>query len=185
MSDLIQITYRPIDQWPRQETRLRQSSPFRANWQSTKDLLKSEIRALRGRHLIIGLSVKESEIRNDGQLRQRTRPSDPRVMIGFDTRQYGWLYYFDDLYDRWHGNARAIARAIALTLRDLRLAGQRGAIQGEQYVGSKKAIEGHSPGATRQGALSEASPYRQPRRGTSSSAPSWGRPVCLRLRLWP
>jgi len=54
----IDATFRPIEKWPGELTRSRRRSPFRASWGMTLDLLKTEIRHLRGRQVVIEMDLR-------------------------------------------------------------------------------------------------------------------------------
>lgn len=134
----MKVTFRPIDEWPREETERRLASPYTVGWGQTLPLLKRELANLGAEHVVVRLALKENRIRSDGWPRADARPTDPRVIVSFRHPQQGWVSYPADLYDDWEGNMRAIA----LTLHDLRLAGQRGVLRmGEQYVGSLLELE--------------------------------------------
>lgn len=86
--------------------------------------------------VVVKLALTERDIRRDGWPRRDARPAHPGVIIEFDSR-HGWLRYYDDQYTTWQDNLRALA----LSLEALRALGRWGALRGEQYVGSRPAIE--------------------------------------------
>lgn len=134
----MEVTFRPIgERWPREETDPRLPSPYKVGWGETLKLLKRELAHLGAEHVVVSLALKENRIRSDGWPRADARPSDPRVIVAFQHPREGWVEYPADLFDDWEGNMRAIA----LTLHDLRLAGQRGVLRSEQYRGSRPDLE--------------------------------------------
>lgn len=150
----MKVTFRPIDEWPREETEERLPSPYTVGWGETLVLLKGELAKLGAEHVVVQLALKENRIRSDGWPRADARPTDPRVIVSFQHPRQGWVSYPADLYDDWEGNMRAIA----LTLHDLRLAGQRGVLRmGEQYVGSLLELEAGALGI--EGEAGEGSAY--------------------------
>lgn len=131
---MLQYQFRPIDQWPGKATTSRESSPFRAAWSSTLDLLEKELRYLHAKDVVMQADVELREIRNDGMLRSDARPRSPRVILSFESK-HGTLSYACDRYSDWQGNVRAIA----LTLESLRAVERYGATRGgEQYKGWAK-----------------------------------------------
>ncbi len=132
-------TFRPIGEWPRpRETDPRRPSPYEIGWKQTLEDLKRELRHLGAEHVVVRLDLAENRIRQDGWPRQDARPRSPRVIVEFQRPDGRWLRYPCDTFDDWQGNMRAIA----LTLQDLRRAGNRGALfSGEQYEGSTLELE--------------------------------------------
>lgn len=111
--------------------RSRKSSPFRAKWSATLDLLESELVHLKGKELVLQADVRLDEIRNDGMLRADARPATPRVILSFESK-YGPLSYPSDAFLDWQSNVRAIA----LSLEALRTVDRYGVTQrAEQYRG--------------------------------------------------
>jgi len=130
----MRIQYRPLPAvWPfGTPTDPRKESRFRAGYSATLELLRRELRELEaGDVVVIEGGYRESDIRIDGYPRATARPSDPSVIISFDSR-YGRLRYGCDRF--WEHDANL--RAIALTLEALRAADRYGATKrGEQYAG--------------------------------------------------
>lgn len=139
----MEATFRPIGEWPRsEETDPRRPSPYEIGWKQTLEDLKRELAHLGAEHVVVRLDLAENRIRRDGWPRQDARPQSPRVIVEFQRPDGRWLRYPCDTFDDWQGNMRAIA----LTLQDLRRAGNRGALAaGEQYEGS--ALELEAPGS--------------------------------------
>lgn len=133
------VTFRPIEEWPRpEETDPRRPSPYEIGWGQTLVDLKRELAHLGAEHIVVSLDLAEHRIRRDGWPRQDARPSSPRVIVEFQRPDGRWLRYPCDTFDDWQGNMRAIA----LTLQDLRRAGNRGALAlDEQYAGSTLELE--------------------------------------------
>jgi len=131
------VTFRPIDQWPQPPTKARRRSQFKAGYSSTLELLDRELGHLNARRVVVQLHLEEREIRLDGMPRANTRPSSPGVILSFESK-HGPLRYLTDVFDRWEDNLRAIA----LGLEALRKVDRYGITRrGEQYTGWR-AIEG-------------------------------------------
>jgi hypothetical protein len=115
------------------------ASLFKGSWSSTLDLLEREIRALRGRDVIIEVDVTDgSQIRNDGRLRADARVRTSAVRVVFESK-HGPLQYATDVFPYWQDNVRAIA----LGLEALRRVDRYGiAKRGEQYTGWKQLGSG-------------------------------------------
>lgn len=145
----MRVTYRPIGKdWPGERTpwAARKRSPFtRAGrydgtsysgggpvpWNDTLLLLDRELAALGATEVVFQIDLIERDIRLDGMPRSDARPSDPAVIISFDSR-YGPLRYFCDRFEKWQDNVRAIA----LGLEALRKVERYGITKrGEQYLG--------------------------------------------------
>lgn len=136
----MQYTTRPLSDraWLRAPA-LRRRSQFSAPWGATLDLLGAELRHLRADHVVIGMDISESEIRNDGLPRASAAPRTPAVEVAFDSK-YGPLIYRCDAFtagvrdraDSWQHNVRSIA----LTLQSLRAVDRyQASARGEQYTG--------------------------------------------------
>ncbi|MCI0489365.1 MAG: hypothetical protein L0229_22460 [Blastocatellia bacterium] len=65
--------FKPILTWPRPFTKSRRSSPFKAKYNATLDLLDRELHALSARNIVIQTYMAESDIRIDGLPRANTR----------------------------------------------------------------------------------------------------------------
>lgn len=125
------LTFRPIDQWPGEMTQARRWSQFSANYTSTLNLLYRELSNLQATNVVIQLTLSESEVRLDGLPRGRARPSHPGVILAFDS-VHGPLKYATDIFHEWQDNLRAIA----LSLEALRKVDRYGVSKrGEQYTG--------------------------------------------------
>lgn len=119
-------------------------TPFGAPWTNTKDELRRELVALRAHQVVLELDVAETQIRDDGQLRARTRVYSPAVRLLAETKQ-GPLTLATDEFDGpgdvgWHSNVRAIVR----TLEALRMIDRYGVQRGAQYAGYRAIGAGSS-----------------------------------------
>lgn len=105
---------------------------FKATLAATMELLEAELRHLEAREpIVIEAGYRPHEIRLDGKPRSGARPSDPAVIISFESR-LGPLRYASDAYATHERNLRAIA----LTLEHLRAVDRYGVTKrGEQYQG--------------------------------------------------
>lgn len=107
------------------------SSPFRAAFRRTVELLIDELRQLHARHVVIELDVRERDIRLDGYPRADAKVGVPAVVVSFESK-HGPLRYATGEYDDWQDNLRAIA----LSLNALRSVDRYGVSRrGEQYRG--------------------------------------------------
>jgi hypothetical protein len=126
--------FRPIQQWPGENTRNRRASNFSASWSSTLSLLDRELSQLGAKNVVIQMAVAEGEIRNDGYPRANARPVHPGVIVSLDSA-YGPLSYPCDTFTSWQDNLRAVA----LALEALRAVDRYGVTKrGEQYTGWKQ-----------------------------------------------
>ena len=124
----------PIEQWPGEPTRRRERSRFRASWSMTLDLLKTELRHLGAKNVLIEIDMPERMIRLDGYPRADARADGPGVILSLESR-HGPLRYPCDRFTDWEDNVRAIA----LSLQALRAVDRYGVTRrGEQYTGWKK-----------------------------------------------
>lgn len=154
------ITYRPIDKWPGEQTRDRQWSRFKARWDDTLVLLERELGYLEAKNVIFQVALREDDFRKyDGQPKTNSRASHPGVILAFDSK-YGPLKYATDTFTDFQDNVRAIA----LGLEALRKVDRYGITKrGEQYTGWKAL-----PAST------------QPAMSTEAAArfiAFWGRPI--------
>ena len=123
----------PID-WRGPRTVKRKPSPFRASWSQTVALLHRELVHLGATDILLQLAVRDRDIRLDGWVRANASPSDPGVVLTFESRDYGALSYPCDRFTSWQDNVRAIA----LALEALRKVDRYGVTRrGEQYRGWK------------------------------------------------
>lgn len=131
----MQFTYRPLPTWPHPVTpadRRRSRWTFKASWSDTLRLLEDELWRIDGRNVVIGIGLREGDVRKDGLPRADARPvSHPGVELTFDSR-FGRLTYATDAHELWQHNVRAIA----LSLQALRAVDRYGVSRrGEQYAG--------------------------------------------------
>lgn len=127
------LTTRPIDSWPRPETRGRGYSPFKATYRSTLALLDRELSMLNAKNAVLQIDVREIDLRLDGQLRANARAQGPRVCLAFDSK-HGPLKYHCDRWNDWQANLRGIALGLEAQ-RKLERYGITS--RGEQYTGWK------------------------------------------------
>ena len=138
-----EVTFRPIDRWPGEQTKRRQRSRFDSAWGDTLELMQRELRHLRAKGVVVLLALGEDDIRLDGRPRANARPEHPGVILAFDS-PYGPLKYPCDTFTTWQDNFRAIA----LALEALRKVDRYGVTKrGEQYTGWR-ALPGPSGEAT-------------------------------------
>lgn len=130
----MEVRFRPLTTWPGERVKRRQRDRFDTGFTVTLDLLKRELRHLSARNVVIELALTEADIRTtDGWPRASARPSDPGIVISFDSR-YGPLRYATDAFFDWQANIRAVA----LGLEALRKVDRYGITKrGEQYSGWK------------------------------------------------
>lgn len=131
----LEVSFRPISSWPGESTRNRRSSPFRARWSDTLELLKREIGMIRqrGTPVVLEVALREQDIRLDGFPRANARPAHPGVILNVESK-WGPLRYPCDTFPSWDDNLRAIA----LALEALRKVDRYGVTKrGEQYAGWK------------------------------------------------
>jgi hypothetical protein len=137
----------PIQRWPGEPTKNRQAAPFfttgpateygyrprrgGVDWSATTTLLERELRELRAKNILLQMFVTQRDCRNDGWIRADARPSEPGVILTFDSK-HGPLSYPCDTFRDWQSNVRAIA----LALEALRKVDRYGVTKrGEQYTG--------------------------------------------------
>lgn len=127
------VTVRPIHNFGA-ETHERRRSPFSATFGTTIGELSRELRALGATRIVLGLGLRESQIRHDGLPRADARTDDPRVQLAFETMFGESLVFNVDAFRDWRDNLRAIA----LGLESLRRVDRYGITRsGEQYRGWK------------------------------------------------
>lgn len=143
---MIEIRFRPMPIWPYPTTpdyARRSPWAFKAEWHKTLALLRREVSEIGvpGAVVLIGIGLREHEIRQDGQPRANAgQPQHPGVEISFDaligqhqTRRQRLVYHTDTCV-RWRHNVRSIA----LGLEALRAVDRYGiSYSGEQYAGFK------------------------------------------------
>lgn len=131
------MTLRPLQRWPREETRNRARSTFRSTWSATIKLVDRELYYLwPGRYYpssILQIALREQDFRLDGLPRAGAIPTMPGVILNIESDK-GPLSFPCDKFDRWTDNLRAIA----LGLEALRKIDRYGITPGnEQYTGWK------------------------------------------------
>lgn len=128
-------TYRPLPVWPYAERPYRNAT-YRATHGRTLDQLEQEVERLGGREVIIGLVVREADIRMDGMLRGDARPSHPGVEVSFEMPDRLRRVFHTDTHRGYIESWRDNLRAIVLGLAALRAVDRYGISSGvEQYAG--------------------------------------------------
>lgn len=130
----MEYRFKPLDRWPGERTKVRQSARFKSLWGKTQKLLAAELQHLDAKNVIIQADCDESQIRiRDGMLKAGARLNSPGVIISFESK-YGPLSYPCDTFGHYQENVRAIALALEALRKVKRYGvGQRG----EQYRGWK------------------------------------------------
>jgi hypothetical protein len=130
---VVELQARPIDKWPREYTKNRKRSQFKAPYGDTMRLLDQELRHLGAKGVVLLMALREQDIRLDGRPKANTSASHPGVILSFETKN-GPMRFPCDKFDRWDDNLRAIA----LSLEALRKMDRYGVTaSGEQYTGWK------------------------------------------------
>jgi hypothetical protein len=140
---MLNATFRPLDKWPGKHTEPsnRLSSPFKANYNNTLDLLEFELEKLHAKNVIIECQVAREQIRNDGWLKSNSAVAGPAVILTFTRGKDSYRYPCDTF-----ATMQANVRAIALALEALRKIDRYGVTSsGEQYMGFKQLPPGASP----------------------------------------
>lgn len=130
---MLNCRFIPIAKWPSEPTPSwkRTRGQFSASWKSTLELLERELNQLRAKAITVEGFFWQDQIRQDGWPKSNARPTQPGVVLSFDTPK-GRMIFPCDTYLGWESNLRAIA----LTLEDLRAIERRGAVKGQQqYTG--------------------------------------------------
>ncbi|GAA0189695.1 hypothetical protein GCM10008944_01410 [Cytobacillus oceanisediminis] len=137
------------------------ASPFSATWTDTLDVLEREVRALRGRDVVLQLEVLAGQLTKSGQLRARSKAASRAARISFETPD-GPMNFETAAFTRlggvpmtesWQHNVRAIA----LGLEALRKVDRYGIGQGAQYAGYKAL--GAGSGAVAMGGMTTEQAY--------------------------
>lgn len=133
MSDALYRVEPLPPRWPGVETPplKRIAGPFRENWSGTTSLLRTELRQLKAREVVLHMDVRLEHLRADGMVRADARPGPPIVLAlksGADR-----LSFPCDRFNWWQTNVRAIA----LALEALRKVDRYGVQAGRQYEGFK------------------------------------------------
>lgn len=129
----------PIDVWPGEKRPYykRIDSPFGAKWERTLSDMDRELRHLRAKNVLIQGYFRAEQIRVDGWPLSKSSPSEPGVIVSFDSAS-GPLAFPCDTYKTWQDNFRAIA----LGLSALRAVERYGVTRHqEQYRGWAKLPE--------------------------------------------
>ena len=128
---MIEARFVPLERWPGERTRGRQHDRFKSNYIRTLDLLECELKWLRAKDVVIQSGFTRQQLRNDGWPRAGERPTDPGIIISFQSPK-GPLSFPCDRYNDFQANIRAIA----LSLEALRAVDRYGVTrQAEQYKG--------------------------------------------------
>jgi hypothetical protein len=143
------LTFRPLPQWPYPETAKKRPALYRATYARTLQDLEHEIRLLNGSEVIIGVVVDPADIRMDGRLRADAKLRHPGVEVSFEVDRRRLVFHTDvhgGYVNSWQDNLRAIA----LGLEALRAVSRYGITTGlgEQYAGFLK-LETSQPSAER------------------------------------
>lgn len=124
---------KPLLAWPGRLTARRQRSNFSAPWGATLGTLRTELRNLKARTVVLQVAIPEAQFRIDGYPRATARAEHPGIILSMDS-MVGPLSYPCDTFDRWEDNLRGIA----LALEALRKVDRYGVTKrGEQYQGFK------------------------------------------------
>lgn len=130
---MIQLRFVPISQWPGKRNLSPKSSPFRAGYLDTLNLLEEELNKLRAREIVLQAAISWDDIRNDGWPKSNARFLHAGVILTFEAKG-GALSFPCDTYSNWQANLRAIA----LSLEALRSVNRYGVTKrDEQYQGWK------------------------------------------------
>jgi hypothetical protein len=107
----LNITFRPIDRWPREFTKGRRRSPFKGDYNSTMRLLERELRNASAREPIVQVALLPSDFRIDGRPYAGAQYQHPGVIVSF-TKGKMPLAFPCDTYVTWIENLRAVALAL-------------------------------------------------------------------------
>lgn len=132
---MINLRFVPIETWPQERTKFRQSSPFSVKYAKLLDDLEGEVKKLGARDIVVQAGIKRDDIRNDGWPRGGAVFYEPGVILSFLNRKGEEIAFPCDTYNNWQANLRAIS----LTLTALRSIDRYGVSKhAEQYKGWKK-----------------------------------------------
>lgn len=143
MSEFYRIVGLP-DRWPageQQPMSKRPKAPFKAGWTDTIKLLEAEVRALKGRDVLLGLDVRVEDLNRQGGIRADARIRNSAVVLEL-TSGPDRLTFPCDAFDWWQSNVRALA----LALGDLRRVDRYRVNRGMQYQGFKALGSGAPAG---------------------------------------
>lgn len=131
LKNALNLTLRPIQEWPGKPRHDRERGPFSAPMKDTLTVLRRELAALDAKNIVLQIALREQDLRQDGLPRAGAIATHPGIILAFDSR-HGPLRLFFDSFTRWEYNLRAVA----MHLEHLRLAGLYGVgTDGEQYRG--------------------------------------------------
>lgn len=130
--ETIPFRYRPIDDWPGEQTAKRRKATFQRGWASTLRLMTRELGHLEAVNVVCQVALRERDLRiKDGHPKANARAEHPGVILAFESK-FGPLKYATDVFDDFTDNFLAIA----LSLEHLRLVDRYGvSARGEQYKG--------------------------------------------------
>lgn len=125
---------RPIERWPKEQTKNRRHSQFNSTYGQTLRLLDQELRHLRAKNIVLEVALTEKDFRvTDGKPRAKAKYQHPGVILSFDGKNGPMKIPCDTYID-----AEDNLRAIALSLEALRKVDRYGvSTHGEQYRGWK------------------------------------------------
>jgi hypothetical protein len=128
----VDTKFQPLKEWPREKTKEQVRGAFKAGFTDSLELLRTELRHLGTKTLIVCADLDPRQIRNDGFIRSDARPEYSGVRVYFDSK-HGQIDMCCDKFKNWQDNLRGIA----LTLHRLRTAELYGCVssKGEQYAG--------------------------------------------------
>lgn len=129
----MQLTIRPLEKWPRQETVSHRGDPYKASYERTLRDLEHEASMLGVTDgVLIQLDVIESQISIHGALKNGASPRTPKVKVSMEAGTKGTVFFCCDCFTDWRANLRAIVKG----MNHLRMVEQTGIVSaGEQYTG--------------------------------------------------
>lgn len=141
--DDMPFQYRPIDEWPGEQTVKRRRSNYGAKWGYTLRVMQRELEHLDAHTVVCQVALEARDFRvTDGHPRAQARASHPGVILAFESK-YGPLKYATDTFETFPENFHAIA----LSLQRLRLVDECGVTRrGEQYRGWSQLGSGVTTG---------------------------------------
>jgi len=132
---MIDLRFRPLKRWISEKTPAtrRKRAGFSTPYVKLLDRLERELRYLSAKNAIVEAGFRDNQIRNDGWPFGGASPSEPGIILSFDSK-HGPLSLPCDYFLTWTLNLHAIM----LHLEHLRLATAYGVGEhGEQYRGWK------------------------------------------------
>ena len=136
----MRATWRPLATWPHPPRR-KQSGTFPSSWDSTLDLLDTEITKLAGDDVVIGIVLDPVWISLSGGLKSGALNAvkEPGAEVSFSLPDGRRLVFFTDAYKTLRYNLRAIA----VGLEALRAVDRYGITStSEQYAGFAQLTDG-------------------------------------------